>query len=40
MLDDQKADFGHDIRKKQTDINSLEKNLKIITEKNRLYAYA
>ena len=27
--DDQKANFGHDIRKKLTDIRSLEKNLKL-----------
>lgn len=40
MLADQKADFGHNIRRNQINISSPEKNLKIITEKNRLYAYA
>ena len=34
MLADQKADFGHNIRKNQINISSPEKNLKIITEKN------
>lgn len=31
--DDKKAVFGHNIRKKQTDISSLKKILKIIIEK-------